>query len=123
MLRWRLVLPATVVALGLGLVLTAIGYWEARTIGVAASEQVVRHCVGSLSDDIADLFRRSNRTLFRMENQIGRDAIPLDNAQTILRELYAVRPTSPMSIGCFSPTRLADRSRSVGRRTARKSSG
>jgi hypothetical protein len=75
MLRWRLVLPATMVALGL--VLTAIGYWEARTIGVAASEQVVRHRFGAHSNDIANLLRRSNRTLLRMENEIIRQKVAL----------------------------------------------
>jgi PAS domain S-box-containing protein len=95
MLRWRLVLPATIVALGLGLVLTAIGYWQARTIGVAASEQVVRHCVGALSDDIADLLRRSNRTLFRVENEMIRYKIPLDDPKAVLRELYAVVTDEP----------------------------
>src|SRR5208337_4606227 len=95
MLRWLLVLPATIVVLGLGLVLTAIGYWEARTIAAAASEQVVRHCVGALSDDIAELVRRANRTLFRMENEIVRYTIPLDNANAMLRELYAVLTDEP----------------------------
>ena len=95
MLRWRLVLPATIVTLGLGLALTAIGYWEARTIAAAASEQVVRHCVAALSDDIADLLRRSNRTLFRMENEIVRNMIPLDNAHAMLRELYGVLTDEP----------------------------
>src|SRR4029077_5845334 len=95
MLRWRLVLPATTAALALGLALTGIGYWQARTIAAAASEQVVRHCVGALSDDIGDLIRRSNRTLFRMENEIVRQAIALDNPNAMLRALYAVLTDEP----------------------------
>jgi PAS domain S-box-containing protein len=95
MLRWRLVLPATMAALALGLALTGIGYWQARTIAAAASEQVVRHCVGALSDDIGDLMRRSNRTLFRMENEIVRQAIALDNPNAMLRALYAVLTDEP----------------------------
>jgi hypothetical protein len=95
MLRWRLVLPATTAALALGLALTGIGYWQARTIAAAASEQVVRHCVGALSDDIGDLIRRSNRTLFRMENEIVRQAIALDNPTATLRALYAVLTDEP----------------------------
>lgn len=95
MLRWRLVLPATGVMLGLGLALTAIGFWEARTIAAATSEQIVRQCVGDLSDDITDVARRSNRTLFRIENQIARNAVPLDDAHAVLRELYAVLTDEP----------------------------
>ena len=95
MLRWRLALPGTVVALGLGLALTAIGYREARTIAGSASEQVVRHCVGALSDDITGLVRRSNLALFRVENEIFRYTIPLDDAHAMLRELYAVLTDEP----------------------------
>src|SRR5215469_11280117 len=95
MLRWRLVLPTAVVTLGLGLALAAVGYWEARTIAAAASEQLVRQCVGALSEDIAGVLRRSGQTLFRMENEIVRYTIPLDDAHAMLRELYALVTDEP----------------------------
>ncbi|HYZ64735.1 MAG TPA: ATP-binding protein [Acetobacteraceae bacterium] len=95
MLRWRLTLPAAAVALGLGLALTVVGLWEAKRIVSTAADQLVRHFVTDVSDDLGILLPRSDRVLSRLANDIGRYSIPLDDPRAVLRELYAVLTDEP----------------------------
>jgi hypothetical protein len=95
MLRWRLTLPAAAVALGLGVTLTAIGFWDAHRIVSATGDQLVRHFAGDVSDDLGEFLGRSNRVLSRIEHEIARNAIPLNDPRAVLRELYAVLTDEP----------------------------
>src|SRR5882672_12008739 len=95
MLRRRLILPAAALALALGLALSGVGFWVGSTIVSIVAEQMVLNVVDDIHRDIGVWVGRSNRVLSRVAADIARQAIPLDDPQAVLRELYGVLGDEP----------------------------
>jgi PAS domain S-box-containing protein len=94
-LQRSLVIPAAAITLILSLCLIGIGYWVSRVIISTLSHQMMRQVTLSVEDHVELMLEAPSRLLKRVENEVVRRHVALDDPNAVAQELYGLLSDEP----------------------------